>query len=226
MDSCVMVLQKPTWWYCHVRVVGCGVPTHWSCVEALSGGAPSPVWDILFSLFIRSLQWNSALIHALCSAIHACRGEISTSHVNVCVVLTPTRLRRVCSQAGFDVFIYFLVTLWSRMSRDAQRILQDSRTRLKVSLLPWRQARQWTFSRWLRCWLQAFCFKGWPIFFPLPPHPEQQTPLLEHICTCTFRLNKKRHRGCPQTKTCSVRVKKKKHPQMFMYKNPFLQCFL
>lgn len=43
---------------------------------------------------------------------------------------------------------------------------------LKVNLLPWRQGRQLKCSRWLRCWLQAFCFKGWPIFYPpLPPPP-------------------------------------------------------
>lgn len=65
------------------------------------------------------------------------------------------------------------------MSYDARCILQDSRRLaqpcdycLKVKLLPWRQAHQWKFSRRLRCWLQAFCFKGWPIFFsPPPPSP-------------------------------------------------------
>lgn len=77
------------------------------------------------------------------------------------------------------------------MSYDARCILQDSRRLarpcdycLKVNLLPWRQAGQWKFSRRLRCWLQAFCFKGWPIFFfslslpTSPPHPPPHPPLL------------------------------------------------
>lgn len=148
-----------------------------------------------FCDFTRGVFWCSPLVNDTSSVTVWISSCLFDNNVHL-LIHWPSEPCGSCPVIFFIllILIYFFIliifippsltrsaTVWSYISCHSRSILQDGRRFarpcdycLKVNLLPWRQGSQWKISRRLRCWLQAFCFTGWPIFFfypPPPPHP-------------------------------------------------------